>query len=292
MFNKILVANRGEIAVRAFRAAHELGCRTVAVFAHEDRNSDHRIKAGESYQVGTPGHAVKAYLDIAGLIDVALASGAEAVYPGYGFLSENPDFAAACREHGLVFIGPSPEVIELAGNKVRALSVARQVGIPTLRSSAPSTEIADLVQASDEIGFPLFVKAVAGGGGRGMRRIDTAEELEEAVAAAMREAEGAFGDPTVYLEQAVLRPRHIEVQVLADATGAAVHLFERDCSIQRRHQKVVEIAPAPGITEDCARRSRGTPWPSSHPSATPAPARSSSCSRLRASVRASTCSSR
>ena len=247
MFSKVLVANRAEIAVRAFRAAYELGARTVAVFPHEDRNSEHRLKADEAYLIGEPGHPVRAYLDVEEIVRVAREAGADAVYPGYGFLSENPDLARACVDAGLTFVGPPPEVLELAGNKVRALKAAREAGLPVLASSEPSADPDELVAAADAVGFPVFVKAVAGGGGRGMRRVDTREELPEALAAAMREADGAFGDPTVFLEQAVLRPRHIEVQILADGAGNVVHLYERDCSLQRRHQKVVEIAPAPNL---------------------------------------------
>ena len=247
MFSKVLVANRAEIAVRAFRAAYELGSRTVAVFPQEDRNSEHRLKADEAYLIGEPGHPVRAYLDIEEIVRVAREAGADAVYPGYGFLSENPDLARACAQAGLTFVGPPPEVLELAGNKVRALKAAREAGLPVLASSEPSADVDELVAAADEVGFPVFVKAVAGGGGRGMRRVDTREELPEALAAAMREADGAFGDPTVFLERAVLRPRHIEVQILADGAGDVVHLYERDCSLQRRHQKVVEIAPAPNL---------------------------------------------
>lgn len=247
MFSKVLVANRAEIAVRGFRAAYELGARTVAVFPYEDRNSEHRLKADEAYPIGQPGHPVRAYLDIAEIVRVAQESGADAVYPGYGFLSENPALAQACADAGITFVGPPPQVLELAGNKVRALKAAREAGIPVLESSAPSSDVDELVAAADGIGFPIFVKAVAGGGGRGMRRVDTQEDLPGALAAAMREADSAFGDPTVFLEQAVLRPRHIEVQILADATGEVVHLFERDCSVQRRHQKVIEIAPAPNL---------------------------------------------
>ena len=250
MFQKVLVANRGEIAVRAVRAAFELGCRTVAVFPYEDRNADHRIKASESYLIGERDHPVKAYLDIEEIIRVAKESGADAVYPGYGFLSENPDLAAACAANRITFVGPSAEVLELAGNKVRALEQARRAGVPTLRSTSPSTDPEELIAGAEEIGFPVFIKAVAGGGGRGMRRVDDPARFTEELGAAMREAEGAFGDPTVFVEQAVAAPRHIEVQVLADRQGNVVHLFERDCSIQRRHQKVVEIAPAPHISDE------------------------------------------
>ncbi len=247
VFSKVLVANRAEIAVRAFRAAYELGSRTVAVFPYEDRNSEHRLKADEAYRIGEEGHPVRAYLDIEEIVRVAKDSGADAIYPGYGFLSENPDLARACQQAGIAFVGPPPEVLELAGNKVRALKAAKEAGIPVLASSEPSADIDELIAAADEIGFPIFAKAVAGGGGRGMRRVDRREDLPEALAAAMREADGAFGDPTMFLEQAVLRPRHIEVQILADGQGNVVHLYERDCSVQRRHQKVIEIAPAPNL---------------------------------------------
>ena len=250
MFHKVLVANRGEIAVRGFRAAHELGLQTVAVFPYEDRNADHRIKANESYLIGEKGHPVRAYLDIDEIIRAAVEAGADAIYPGYGFLSENPALASACVANDITFIGPSAEVITLAGNKVRALQAARAAGVPTLASSAPSTDVDELLASAQQIGFPVFVKAVAGGGGRGMRRVDDPARLPEELGAAMREALSAFGDDTVYIEQAVSAPRHIEVQILADQHGNMVHLFERDCSIQRRHQKVVEIAPAPGIGDE------------------------------------------
>lgn len=247
MFGTVLVANRGEIAVRAFRAATELGAKTVAVFPYEDRTSEHRLKADEAYQIGEPGHPVRAYLSPEEIVRVAVQAGAEAVYPGYGFLSENPDLAEACARAGVVFVGPPADVLHLTGNKARAIAAAQAAGLPTLRSVPPSRDVDELVAAADELGYPLFVKAVAGGGGRGMRRVERAEELRGALDAAMREAESAFGDPTVFLEEAVVRPRHIEVQILADATGEVVHLYERDCSVQRRHQKVVEIAPAPNL---------------------------------------------
>ncbi|MEX5235559.1 pyruvate carboxylase [Kocuria arenosa] len=249
MFSKILVANRGEIAIRAFRAAYELGAKTVAVFPYEDRNSIHRQKADEAYRIGEEGHPVRAYLDVAEIIRVAKESGADAIYPGYGFLSENPDLARAAAAEGITFVGPAAGILELAGNKVAALKAAKRAGIPTLASTEPSADPEELLAQAAGIGFPIFVKAVAGGGGRGMRRVETPEALPEALAAAMREADTAFGDPTVFLEQAVLRPRHIEVQILADNEGGMVHLFERDCSLQRRHQKVVEIAPAPNLDE-------------------------------------------
>ena len=247
MFRKVLVANRGEIAVRAFRAATELGAGTVAVFPAEDRRSEHRSKADEAYQIGSPGHPVRAYLDTAEIVRVTLEADVDAVYPGYGFLSENPDLAQACTDAGLTFVGPPAEVLHLTGNKARAIAAAREAGLPVLGNAPPSKDVDALLAAADGVGFPLFVKAVAGGGGRGMRRVARAQDLREAIDAAMREAESAFGDATVFLEKAVVSPRHIEVQILADAVGGVVHLFERDCSVQRRHQKVVEIAPAPNL---------------------------------------------
>ncbi|HKH08787.1 MAG TPA: pyruvate carboxylase, partial [Agromyces sp.] len=250
MFTKILVANRGEIAIRAFRAAVELGAKTVAVYPFEDRNSLHRLKADEAYQIGEPGHPVRAYLDVSEIIRVAKESGADAIYPGYGFLSENPELAQAAAEAGITFIGPPKHVLEMAGNKVTAKEYAIAAGVPVLKSTPPSRDVETLVSQADEVGFPIFAKAVAGGGGRGMRRVNSKDELRPALEEAMREADSAFGDPTMFLEQAVLRPRHIEVQVLADASGETVHLFERDCSVQRRHQKVIEIAPAPNLSDD------------------------------------------
>ncbi|MGH3702948.1 MAG: pyruvate carboxylase [Pseudonocardiaceae bacterium] len=247
MFRKVLVANRGEIAIRAFRAAYELGCQTVAVFPYEDRNSEHRLKAYEAYQIGEKGHPVRAYLSVEEIIRAAQHAGADAVYPGYGFLSENPKLAMACQQAGITFVGPPPAVLALAGNKSRAVAAARDAGVPVLVSGAPSADIDELLAAADEIGFPVFVKAVAGGGGRGMRRVTAARGLRDALEAASREAESTFGDPTVFLERAVLDPRHIEVQILADPTGDVIHLYERDCSVQRRHQKVVEVAPAPNL---------------------------------------------
>jgi pyruvate carboxylase len=246
---KVLVANRGEIAVRAFRAINELGYTSVAVFPYEDRYSLHRQKADESYEIGERGHPLRAYLDIHGLIDVAQHCGADAIYPGYGFLAENPGLARACVDAGITFVGPPAEVLALAGNKLMAKDAAASAGIPVLRSAGPWDDIDELVDAGTEIGFPLFVKATAGGGGRGLRRVERADELRAAVEAATREAATAFGDPTVFLEEAVPRARHVEVQVLADGAGNVVHLYERDCSVQRRHQKVVEIAPAPNLDQ-------------------------------------------
>ncbi|MDK7083623.1 pyruvate carboxylase [Pseudoglutamicibacter cumminsii] len=242
--SKVLVANRGEIAIRAFRAAVELGMDTVAVYPWEDRKSIHRQKADEAYRIGEEGRPLRAYLDVEEIIRVAKSSGADFIYPGYGFLSENPDLARRAAEEGLTFVGPPAEVLELAGNKVAAINAAKSAGIPTLASTDPSEDLDHLLSQADTIGFPLFVKAVAGGGGRGMRRVEKVEDLRDALEAASNEASSAFGDGNVYLEQAVLKPRHIEVQILADGEGNTIHLYERDCSVQRRHQKVVEVAPA------------------------------------------------
>ena len=244
----LLVANRGEIAIRAFRAAHQLDIRTVAIHTFEDRNSLHRLKADEAYQIGEPGHPVRAYLDPAAIVAAAKEAGADAIYPGYGFLSESPDFAEACIQAGLTFVGPSVRALELTGNKQRARDAAEDAGLPVLQQSPALTPESDLVAFSEAIGFPLFVKAAAGGGGRGMRRVENPADLSEAVDAAMRESLSAFGDDTVFLEEAMTDVRHIEVQVLGDTAGNIIHLYERDCSVQRRFQKVVEIAPAPNLT--------------------------------------------
>ena len=250
MISKVLVANRGEIAVRAFRAAYELGVGTVAVYAYEDRNSQHRLKADESYQIGDVGHPVRAYLSVDEIVETAQRAGADAIYPGYGFLSENPDLAAACAAAGITFVGPGADVLELTGNKSRAIAAARAAGLPVLMSSVPSASVDELMSAAEGMRFPLFVKAVAGGGGRGMRRVTDIAALPEAIEAASREAESAFGEAGVYLEQAVIKPRHIEVQILADTHGNVIHLYERDCSVQRRHQKVIELAPAPNLAAE------------------------------------------
>ena len=249
MFKKILVANRGEIAVRAFRAAFETGSRTVAVYPYEDRNSVHRLKADEAYEISASGSPVRAYLSVSEMIRVAKESGADAIYPGYGFLSENPDLAREAKANGITFVGPQAEILELAGDKVNAKAAAIRAKVPVLASTEASSDVQTLQSQAAGIGFPLYVKAVAGGGGRGMRKVDSSDQLVEAIEAAMREAEGAFGDPRVFLEQAVIRPRHIEVQILADMHGNIIHLHERDCSIQRRNQKVIEIAPAPKLDQ-------------------------------------------
>ncbi len=242
---KLLVANRGEIAIRVFRAAYELGIETVAVYTWEDRQSLHRMKADEAYQLGEPGHPLKPYLSVETVVAAAIDAGADALHPGYGFMSENPDLAEACEANGITFVGPPSSVLRLCGNKMTARSAGLAAGIPVL---AQSEEVHgdDALGAAEAIGFPIFVKAASGGGGRGLRRIDNPADLPAAVDAARREAESAFGDPTVFLERAVTDPRHIEVQLLGDG-NEVVHLYERDCSVQRRHQKVVEIAPAPAL---------------------------------------------
>ena len=242
---KLLVANRGEIAIRVFRAAVELGIETVAIHTWEDRQSLHRLKADEAYQIGTTGRPLQPYLDISMIIDAAKESGADAIHPGYGFLSENPDLAEACAEAGITFVGPPREVLELCGNKMRAQAAAAAAGLTVLNQSVEVND-GNAMSEAERIGFPLFVKAASGGGGRGLRRIANPDLLVEAVATARREALSAFGDETVFLERAVTNPRHIEVQLIGDGTDV-VHLYERDCSIQRRHQKVVELAPAPNL---------------------------------------------
>lgn len=247
MIRELLVANRGEIAIRAFRAANELGIRTIAIYPYEDRHSLHRQKADASYEIGKRGHPVRAYLDVADIVALATEVGADAIYPGYGFLSESPSLAESCARAGIIFVGPPASVLAVAGNKLAALDAAKRAGLPVLRSVAPDHDDDSFAQAAEAVGFPLFVKAASGGGGRGLRLVRDASLLKDAVAAARREGESAFGDETVFLEEAVIDPRHIEVQILADNVGSVVHLYERDCSVQRRHQKVVEIAPAPNL---------------------------------------------
>ncbi|MEM9009893.1 MAG: pyruvate carboxylase [Pseudomonadota bacterium] len=249
-FAKILIANRGEIAIRVMRAANELGKRTVAVYAEEDKLSLHRFKADEAYQIGAGLGPVEAYLAIEEVIRVAKASGADAVHPGYGLLSENPDFAEACAEAGLTFIGPKPETMRALGDKASARRIAMEAGVPVV----PATEVlpddmAEVRRMAGEIGYPLMLKASWGGGGRGMRPIHGEDELEEKVRAGQREAEAAFGNGEGYLEKLVARARHVEVQLLGDSHGGLYHLWERDCSVQRRNQKIVERAPAPYLTE-------------------------------------------
>ncbi|MCI0463085.1 MAG: ATP-grasp domain-containing protein, partial [Gemmataceae bacterium] len=241
----LLAANRSEIAIRVFRSAHELGIRTVAIYAHEDRFALHRFKADEAYRVGKPGEPLRAYLDIEGIVALAREHDVDGVHPGYGFLSENPAFARACREAGLIFIGPRTEVLEQLGDKLAARRIAQRAGVPVLSGSDhPLRSVSEAKALARKLGYPVIVKASMGGGGRGMRMAQSADQLEEAVEQAQREAGSAFAVPDVFLEKYVQRARHIEVQLLGDQHGNLVHLFERDCSLQRRHQKVVEIAPA------------------------------------------------
>jgi pyruvate carboxylase len=244
-FKKLLAANRSEIAIRVFRSAHELGIRTVAIYSHEDRFALHRFKADEAYQVGKPGEPIRAYLDIDGIIDVAKAQGVDAIHPGYGFLSENPDLARACERAGITFCGPSPDILEKLGDKITARGLARSAGVPVLSgSSEPLKGIDEAKKLAETLGYPVLLKAAKGGGGRGMRVVPKPEELANALESAQRESLNAFGSSDVFLEKFIQRPRHIEVQLMGDKHGRLVHLFERDCSLQRRHQKVVEIAPA------------------------------------------------
>ncbi len=247
-FDTVLVANRGEIAVRVLRTASAHGYRTVAVHSDADAGAPHVLAADDAVLLG-PAPARESYLDIDGVIAAARASGAQAIHPGYGFLSENADFAAACVDAGIVFIGPTPEAIRLMGDKAAAKRRMGEAGVPLLPGYQGEEQSDDrLVTEAAKVGFPLMVKAAAGGGGKGMRLVASADDLPAALAAARREALGAFGSDTLILERALLRPRHVEIQVLADAHGHAIALGERDCSVQRRHQKVVEEAPSPAIT--------------------------------------------
>ena len=244
-FRKILVANRGEIAIRVFRAASELNLRTVAIYTYEDRYSQHRFKADESYQIGENHEPLKPYLDIEKIIDLAKKKNVDAIHPGYGFLSENVHFARRCREEGIVFVGPAPEVMEKLGDKMAAKILARKVGVPLIEDTMVNLlEPQRAVEEAEKIGFPVIIKAAAGGGGRGMRVVHKAEQLNHELKEASGEAKTAFGDGTVFIEKFIEDPKHLEVQILGDKYGNIVHLYERDCSVQRRFQKVVEIAPS------------------------------------------------
>src|SRR5258706_4902044 len=246
----LLVANRGEICIRVMRAAAELGMRTVAIYSQEDRMALHRMKADESYLVGEGRSAVHAYLDIADIIRIARDAGADAIHPGYGFLSENPDFAEACEAAGIIFVGPTPDTMRRLGNKVSARELAVAAGVPVMPATAPlPPDEAATARLALGVGYPVMLKASWGGGGRGMRVIADESQLHENVAAARREAKAAFGNDEVYLEKLVQRARHVEVQLLGDTHGNLVHLFERDCTGQRRKRKVVERAPASVFTE-------------------------------------------
>ncbi len=249
-FRKLMAANRSEIAVRIFRAANELNLKTVAVYAQEDRFCIHRFKADESYLVGQGKGPVAAYLDIDSIVATAKAKGVDAIHPGYGFLSENPEFARACARAGVTFVGPSPELLDMMGDKTAARAVAQRIGVPTLPGTDEPIADRDLaLKAARGIGFPLIIKAAFGGGGRGMRVVRKESELAGLLDEAQGEAGRAFGNPAVFLEKYIPRAKHIEVQVLGDRHGNVIHLFERDCSVQRRHQKVVEVAPSFGLPE-------------------------------------------
>ena len=253
-FKKVLIANRGEIAVRVARTLREMGIRSVAVYSDPDRTALHVLYADEAHRVG-PGPAAESYLNVDNILEAARRSGADAVHPGYGFLSENGAFADRCAAEGLTFIGPSGDVMRAMGDKVEARSRMTAAGVSPVPGTAASLDnLDDLTAASEEIGFPVLIKASAGGGGKGMRRVDDAAELAGAFERARSEAQSAFGDGTVYLEKYLTRPRHIEVQIMADAHGKVLHLFERDCSIQRRHQKVIEECPSPALSQELRER--------------------------------------
>lgn len=246
---KLLAVNRSEIAIRVFRSATELGFRTVAIYAHEDRYALHRFKADEAYEIGRPGEPLAAYLDIPRIVALAKEHEVDAVHPGYGFLSENADFAEACREAGIIFVGPSVEVLRKLGDKTAARNIAKQAGVPVLEGS-PTVQTAEAAaEAAKKLGYPVILKAAHGGGGRGMRIVRTAEELADAFEVAQQESKTAFGSGDLFVEKFIEHARHLEVQLLGDTHGNLVHLWERDCSVQRRHQKVVEIAPAPRLDE-------------------------------------------
>lgn len=254
MFQKLLVANRGEIARRVFRACRQLGIKTVAVYSEADRDALHVQDADEAVAIG-PAPARESYLAIDAILGAVRETGADAVHPGYGFLSENWRFAAACREASVTFVGPPPEAIRLMGDKTEARRLMAAAGVPVLPgSTAPVADAAEAERLAGPIGFPVLIKAAAGGGGIGMVRVDRAEELRTAFATARRRAEAAFGNGAVYLEQYLERARHVEIQVFADARGDLVHLHERDCSIQRRHQKLVEESPAPALAPGITAR--------------------------------------
>ncbi|MGV3686150.1 MAG: pyruvate carboxylase [Daejeonella sp.] len=248
---KILIANRGEIAIRISRACNELNIQTAAIYTYEDRYSLHRYKADEAYQIGEDSDPLKPYLDIQAIIEMAKYCKADAIHPGYGFLSENPEFARQCADNGIIFIGPRPDVMIALGDKITAKTVATEAKIPIIESNRPDLTTLDIAMSeAGRIGFPLMVKAAAGGGGRGMRVVRTEEELKKAYSEARSEAKNAFGDDTVFLEKFIDRPRHIEIQIVADCYKNVMHLYERDCSVQRRFQKVVEVAPSLNLKEE------------------------------------------
>ena len=253
MFPKLLIANRGEIALRIIRTCQRLGIATVAVYSDADRSALHVRAADEAVRIG-PAAPAQSYLSVPVLIQAARDSGAAAVHPGYGFLSEDPAFAAACAQAGLVFIGPSPAALRLVGDKTAARRLARDHDLPILPGLPAADDDATLLAGVSSLGFPVMIKAAAGGGGRGMRVVDHPGALPDALATARREAQTAFGDGALFLERAIVGGRHVEVQFIADAHGSALHLGERDCSIQRRHQKVIEESPAPGLSPELRSR--------------------------------------
>lgn len=247
MFKRLLIANRGEIAVRIIRVCRELDIESVAVYSEADRDSLHVKYADYAYPIGPP-PSVESYLSIDRIIEVAKKTGADAIHPGYGFLAENSEFARSCSENGIVFIGPSPEIIEQMGDKVKARAIMKAVGIPVVPGSdgiLSSEE--EVVRVAQNIGYPFMLKAVAGGGGKGLRLVRSEREIPPAYRAVRSEAASSFGDPRLYVEKYLDRPRHVEVQILADQYGKVVHLYDRECSIQRRHQKIIEECPAPGL---------------------------------------------
>lgn len=254
MFKKILIANRGEIAVRVIRACRELGVLSVAVYSDVDRASLHVRKADEAYHIGKA-NAIESYLNIEKIVDTATRCGAEAIHPGYGFLSENAKFAQACADAGIKFIGPSPASIDLMGSKTRARREMQRAGIPLVPGTSAGVESYEQAQqTARQIGYPVMLKAAAGGGGKGMRLVHSPEELKPALESAQSETGGAFGDSEVYLEKAIINPRHIEMQILADEHGNVVYLGERECSLQRRHQKVLEEAPSPIVGAEMRKK--------------------------------------
>ena len=254
MFKKILIANRGEIAVRVIRACHEMGIGAVAVYSDVDRASLHVRKADEAYPIGAAA-ATESYLNIAKILDVAARSGADAIHPGYGFLSENAKFARACADAGVKFIGPTAAAMDAMGSKTRARQAMERAGVPFVPGTSRGLDSYEQAeQVAERIGYPVMLKAAAGGGGKGMRLVHTPEDLKSALEGARSEAERSFGDSEVYIEKAIVNPRHIEMQVLADEHGNTVYLGERECSIQRRHQKVVEEAPSPIVDVEMRRR--------------------------------------
>src|SRR4051794_19707867 len=254
MFGKVLVANRGEIAIRVMRTLEELGIGSVAVYSEPERDAPHARRADEAFLLG-PGPANESYLVLEKIIEVAQKASAEAIHPGYGFLAENAAFARACEEAGIVWIGPPPDAIDAMGSKVAARRLMSEAGVPVIPGTTDPVETVDeLLRLGEEYGWPLAVKASAGGGGKGLKVVESAAEAERALASAKREGEAYFSDATVYVEKLIVDPRHVEVQVLCDAHGNAIHLGERDCTIQRRHQKIVEETPSPAVDDALRER--------------------------------------